>query len=944
VQATLSLRQRAAAWRKSVDGPASFARRSAWIMAGLGLALLARFGTAPARVGALVGCAVVVLLALVAWWLRERRASDVRRLVRQVIVPTDAVLGARALRAAGLVARLDDDAPRASRELARFHLDKVIEGASLAKVESTASRRALWYRGLGGVCAFSALVVGVFASREVAEGFDVLVTHGARAPVPMFWTERLRIMAQPPAYLRIPVRRLAPGASSMLPAGTSLTLRARPLFQDRHLVVTDGQREVPFVSDGEGGLVAHYAVEDDATLVVAARFGDVLITEPQALRIIALPDETPRVILEDAPQTIKLRDLERLELRWRALDDHGISQVDLVLRSGTREERRVLASYDDEGSVQQGGHVLLPSDPFLRSLYVPARVSIEAQDNDPAEGSKWGRSEAFEIVPTAVGEPDAARYLALVLARDRFVDVLASVDGAQAAPAAGDEARYARKLDGAVSGFQSALSETYGGLRVPPGLRSFALGRLELLTSRRGPEAARAQELGDLILAVDGALSSLSSRDAQRVSKLLAEVAEEAMVGAQQARGSESPEAGLERLDRAIFALRAGAEQLLSLGTLGNDLGSVALADLGRVRRGREAGDLYHAELAARHLADRLRRPTPSFGASGAGGVEAGQPQSGSPDPSHKPDPSGAQQQFDDLAREIADLAREHAGAVEQVDQTLSDARSRVDDEALRAEAERRAGELRDRVEGLPEPGTSPGTAEAAAALGREHARAMAHNMESLRLQDAAENGRRALGSLSDVAQRTQEGTRLRMEADAARAAVQEQLAWAESQIEAARNAARDKSRDALSGPAALEEELAGTAAALAQRGQTDNTPLPADVTERLRQADQLMRQAARALESGEGETGLSLQREAQRLLEQADPGKTSDPDPDEEQRAREDDDVSGNKAGFGGEVPDASEQNKAEEFRRRVLESLGDNPTGPLGPAIKRYAEGLLR
>jgi hypothetical protein len=510
------------------------------------------------------------------------------------------------------------------------------------------------------------------------------------------------------------------------------------------------------------------------------------------------------------------------------------------------------------------------------------------------------------------------------------------------APAPGDEERYARTLESAVSGLESALSETYGGLRVPAGLRSFALGRLELLTSKKGPAAKQAREVGDLILAVDGALASLSTRDAQRVSKLLAEVAEEAMVGAQQARGSESPEVGLERLDRAIFALRAGAEQLLSLGTLGNDLGSVALADLGRVQRGREQGDLYHAELAARHLADRLRRPTPSFGASGAGGVEAGQPQSGSSEPSNGS--SGAEQQFDELARQIADLARAHAGAVEQVDQTLSDARSGVDDEALRAEAERRAGELRDRVEGLPDPGNTPGTPEASAALGSEHARAMAHNMESLRLEDAAENGRRALGALSEVAQKTPEGSRLRAEAEAARAAVQEQLAWAESLIESARNAARDKSRDALQGPAALEEDLAGTAAALAQQGQTDNTPLPAEVTDRLRQADQIMRQAARALESGEGEAGLSLQREAQRLLEAADQGKTSDPDSSDDAQPPEGDEPSGKAPGFGGEVPNASEQNKAEEFRRRVLESLGDNPTGPLAPAIKRYAEGLLR
>jgi hypothetical protein len=171
---------------------------------------------------------------------------------------------------------------------------------------------------------------------------------------------------------------------------------------------------------------------------------------------------------------------------------------------------------------------------------------------------------------------------------------------------------------------------------------------------------------------------------------------------------------------------------------------------------------------------------------------------------------------------------------------------------------------------------------------------------------------------------------------------VEEQLAWAESQLETARSAARERARSALQAPAALEEELAGTAASLARRGENEKTPLPADVTERLRQADQLMRQAARSLNEGEGDAGLELQRQAQRLLENADRGKTSDPEPSE-QEASESDDEAGRAAGFGGEVPEAAEQNKAEEFRKRVLESLGDG-SGRFAPAIKRYAEGLLR
>jgi hypothetical protein len=287
-------------------------------------------------------------------------------------------------------------------------------------------------------------------------------------------------------------------------------------------------------------------------------------------------------------------------------------------------------------------------------------------------------------------------------------------------------------------------------------------------------------------------------------------------------------------------------------------------------------------------------------------------------------------------------LVREHAAAVEQVDGALSDAQARVDDEALRLEAERRAGELRDLVENLPEPGRSPGTLEADAALGREHARAMAHNMETLRFEEAAESGRRASKALADAAGKSGAGARLASEIEAARAAVEEQLAWAESQFEAGQELAREKARAALQGPAVLEEKLAGAASGLAERGENSATPLPADTIERLRQADQLMRQAARALQAGEGETGLSLQRQAQRQLESADQGKTTDPDPSEQEPSE--DDSSGKVAGFGGDVPEASEQNQTEEFRRRVLESLGDSPTGRLAPAIKRYAEGLLR
>ena len=45
-----------------------------------------------------------------------------------------------------------------------------------------------------------------------------------------------------------------------------------------------------------------------------------------------------------------------------------------------------------------------------------------------------------------------------------------------------------------------------------------------------------------------------------------------------------------------------------------------------------------------------------------------------------------------------------------------------------------------------------------------------------------------------------------------------------------------------------------------------------------------------------------------------------------------------------GGDVPGESNAKSAEEFRRRVLEGLSKSKDGRLAPAVRRYAEGLLR
>ena len=134
---------------------------------------------------------------------------------------------------------------------------------------------------------------------------------------------------------------------------------------------------------------------------------------------------------------------------------------------------------------------------------------------------------------------------------------------------------------------------------------------------------------------------------------------------------------------------------------------------------------------------------------------------------------------------------------------------------------------------------------------------------------------------------------------------------------------------------------MAQRAGNLAGRGQNDQTPLPEDVLRRLERAETLMRQAARELGEGSADRGLDMQQDAQRLLEQSRTGKTSDPGRNERSRGSND---GGKDLHMGGEVPGPDDEDKAAKFRQRVLRGLGKEREGRLAPAVKRYAEELLR
>jgi hypothetical protein len=889
---------------------------------------VARRGTLTARVLAFAALGGMVL-GLIAFGIRERRAwKSARNIIRRVLVPTDPDLGARTLRAQALWERAGEHRGE-SVDLARAHLDRLVARASLEAVGATAGKRARRFRWLWVACALVTVGFSLGAPLRVVEGLDVLLARGGIAPLELAYLEDPVVTAELPAYLRGASRALSLDFGiPVLPEGSVITVRSKARVSGRQLFVTDGVTDVPLVSDGQGGLVAHWTVTDPTELRVAAQFGQVKIFDPLRRAVASTEDREPLVLLEGAPAVVELIELERLDLRFVASDDYGLEQVDLVLRSGRREERRQLAKLDGEERLYRSGHALLPNDAFLRRMFLPVFVTIEAKDNRPTGPARWGKSPAIEIRPPPVGRPEAQRYEALRALRDGLVDVVA-LDRAAAKPEHRAEALAQLKAT-----LERAVNERPGGLDVPNGVRNFVGAQLEALGRT---EAARDRASSDsVLLAVDVLLNRLSSDGARRVAPRLADVVEEVAVRTRAVR--EQSERELSGVSSVLAYASAGAVELSRLGLLGRDLGSVATGDLGRVKRSLDSGELRQAELAALHLAARLRRPNPSFGSAGGGGVESGMPMGGQG--AGNASPSEAPGDFDQLAGELEELAADHAQQMSELDRLLNEAQAAA---AEPRAARERAEALREALGSLPEVGGMPGSAGSAAARGRGHGESMADNLEAGELSRAAESGRAALEALNEAERMRAAGLGWLDAEDVKRAsdAVRRELDAIERESAIEQQRQREQLRDRLGERAEREERLGQRARELADKGRDAEAPLPGEALRGLEDAARLMREAAREMREGNAEQSLALQQKAQESLERSRTGRTPDPDASEGEDGEGDAGGTEGQMAHEGDVPGARDRDATQEFRERLQRGLG-RPSGRLAPAVRRYAEAL--
>ena len=238
---------------------------------------------------------------------------------------------------------------------------------------------------------------------------------------------RVELAARPPEYLHeTEIHEIAMTALA-LPFGTSITVRGEPLHAGRRLLLSDGTTEVPFVEDGAGAVVARWPLAQSGTLRVVARFGDVVIPQSDALDLelrspTTRPSSGSRARRGRCGSSTRSRTSPSstrpptttafARCTWCCAAARARSGA--CSRASTARRRRTRAGRSSSFAIRSSGRATRPVE-----------VTVEAKDNDPLSGPKWGASAAITVVPPDVGEPEARRLDALRRLRDAMVDTLA---------------------------------------------------------------------------------------------------------------------------------------------------------------------------------------------------------------------------------------------------------------------------------------------------------------------------------------------------------------------------------------------------------------------------------------------------------------------------------------------------------------------------------------
>ncbi|MCH2110998.1 MAG: hypothetical protein MK135_16895, partial [Polyangiaceae bacterium] len=482
------------------------------------------------------------------------------------------------------------------------------------------------------------------------------------------------------------------------------------------------------------------------------------------------------------------------------------------------------------------------------------------------------------------------------------------------------------------------------GDQLPQSSLRFVESQLEAL--REPGRASLSAE--SALLAIDALQEQLALMAARELTQNIALIIDELTATAVRRRRSEERFSYEHSAADYVQVAQLASKKLRALGVYGADLGEVALADLGRIELLLEGKHWDRVEAAARHLAERLHRGTPSFGAKGSGSVESGSggsggsgraspggSQGGSSKTGSGEESSSAPSDFQEMMDELQNLTDEHAQQVDELEQLLDAARRAAAADSKTADSDEVTRALRRAAQALPSSAGGRQPLRAEAALLRHRAEAFADALDGDDLAGARENAAAAKAAARRALQELEKGGA--GVSDDALGQMQQALDRAGEVLKerevAASQTAKSTTREQLEERAKRESAIAEALSELLKKAAQGEAPLSPASRKALGQAERQMRNAAQSLKSGQSQAARRLAQEAQSSLEKVAPRGSSN-----QSDSLESGDVSLRRPTGDGEVHHEQEEDPTLEMIRRADAGLA-RPALNLEEVVRRYA-----
>lgn len=384
-------------------------------LTGLGISLFfAQLGWT--RTGIWVFGAVFVSAFALFLWMAKRGADAIisRNIPKQAILAEALApeLGTAPTSAVDLVRQLEElKGPVSfSRELAWAHVDATAVALGSVDLQerlaTTRHRRRRWAAiALGGAILW-ALVLTISLDNGRRRLATMLLDPDAARLSDVPLAGDIRITYRYPAYTGLTPRIVEGGDGSISAViGTEVEVRATADSPPREAVlrvsplVGTEKQDIPMRIDGRT-LDAKLSVLRDGRYHFAMVTDDGERLEDRQLHPIrALLDTFPEVGLDSPVTDVEIKDDQEVSILWRAKDDFGISEVNLVVEPvGSGETRKLPLSTRSEMDARLEGRYRWAVSELGMEPGGEARFYIEALDNDTTNGPKRGVSPSRRLV------------------------------------------------------------------------------------------------------------------------------------------------------------------------------------------------------------------------------------------------------------------------------------------------------------------------------------------------------------------------------------------------------------------------------------------------------------------------------------------------------------------------------------------------------------------